>query len=241
MYSEKHIKAVIPQSSPAPVPAVGMIVLSTDFTCERDFRNLAAAHDLQFDLYVNRIHFENPMTVQSLRAMLDDLASVAADILPGYPLDAIVFNCTSASALLGDAAVRNAIQLGKPGIPVLTTAAAGVGHILQAGYKNISLLTPYSLEVSRGLVDYFERGGLNIMSLNYMEIADDRDVAKLTSRAIIDAACAAIDVDVEALFISCTATRASEILPEIEQVTGLPVFSSNHSSFWQAMKILKLA
>jgi maleate isomerase len=46
---------------------------------------------------------------------------------------------------------------------------------------------------------------------------------------------------VEALFISCTATRAAEILPEIEQVTGLPVFSSNHSSFWQAMKILKLA
>ncbi len=241
MYTEQHIKAVIPESSPAPVPAVGMIVLSTDFTCERDFRDLAATHDLQFDLYVNRIHFQNPMTVYSLRAMLDDLTSVAADILPGYPLDAIVFNCTSASALLGDAAVRNAIQLGKPGVPVLTTAAAGVGHILQAGYKKISLLTPYNREISRGLADYFERGGLNIVSLNYMGIADDRDVARLTQSAIIDAACAAIDADVEAMFISCTAMRAAQILPEIEQATGLPVFSSNHSSFWQTMRILKLA
>jgi maleate isomerase len=91
------------------------------------------------------------------------------------------------------------------------------------------------------LADYFERAGLNIISLNYMGIADDRDVARLTQRAIIDAACAAIDADVEAMFISCTATRAAQILPEIEQATGLPVFSSNHSSFWQTMRILKLA
>ncbi len=217
-----------------------MIVLSTDYTCERDYSRLAHEHKLDVDLYVNRIHFENPMTEQSLAAMLEDLGQVAADILPDCELDAIVFNCTSASALLGDAAVSDAVAPGKPNTPVLTTAAASVAHIQQAGHNKVSLLAPYSAVVSRHLADYFERSGLDILSLGYMGIEDDRDVARLSPQAILDAAREAIVPDTEALFISCTATRAAEMLPELERAVGLPVYSSNFCSFWQTMRLVNL-
>lgn len=239
-YSEKRIQSVISGPSSASPPKVGMIVLSTDFTCERDYSRLAHAHKLDFDLYVNRIHFENPMTEQSLAAMLEDLGPIAADILPDCALDAIVFNCTSASALLGDAAVSEAVGLGKPNTPVLTTAGASVAHIQRAGHKKISLLAPYSAVVSRHLADYFARSGLDVLSLSYMGIEDDRDVAHLSPQAILDAAREAIVPDTEALFISCTATRAAEMLPELEQAVGLPVYSSNFCSFWQTMRLVKL-
>jgi len=238
---ERQIQSSISDSPAKPVPKVGMIVLSTDYTCERDFSRLAHSNALDFDLYVNRIHFENPMTEQSLAAMLKDLGPVAADILPGCALDAIVFNCTSASAILGDAAVNEAIARSKPDTPVLTTAGASVAHILQAGHKKVSLLTPYSAEVSRRLADYFEYRGLDVLSLAYMGIADDRDVAHLSSQSIIAAAREAVVRDAQALFISCTATRAAEILPRIEQAVGLPVYSSNYCSFWQTMRLIKLA
>jgi maleate isomerase len=240
-YSEKRIQSVISGPSSPSSPKVGMIVLSTDYTCERDYSRLAHAHNLDFDLYVNRISFENPMTEQSLAAMLVDLGPVATDILPDCTLDAIVFNCTSASALLGDVAVSEAIGRGKPYTPVLTTAGTSVAHILQAGHKKISLLAPYSAVVSRHLADYFEHNGLDVLSLGYMGIVDDRDVARLSTQTILDAAREAIVPGAEALFISCTATRAAEILPQLEQTVGIPVYSSNFCSFWQTMRILKLA
>ena len=74
-----------------------------------------------------------------------------------------------------------------------------------------------------------------------MGIADDRDVARLSPRAILDAARLAVVPGADALFISCTATRATEMLPEIEQAVGLPVYSSNFCSFWQAMQLIGLA
>jgi len=240
IYPEKWVQCIISDSAET-VPKLGMIVLSTDYTCERDFSKMAYANNLNFDMYVNRIHFENPMTEQSLAAMLDDLGPIADDILPDGQLDAIIFNCTSASAVLGDVAVSDAIALGKPDTPVLTTAGASVAHILQAGHQKVSLLAPYTLEVSRHLAAYFEQSGLDIQSLSYMGIADDRDVPRLDSQAIIAAAVEAVVPGSDALFISCTATRAVEILPKIRQAVGMPVYSSNYCSFWQSMKMMKLA
>ena len=39
-------------------PKVGLLALSTDLTIEKDFQ--AICHKLPFDLFVNRIHNENP-------------------------------------------------------------------------------------------------------------------------------------------------------------------------------------
>ena len=119
-----------------------MIALSSDYTCEQDYSRLAQVNNLGFDLYVNHIHFNNPITVQSLAVVLDSLLPVETDMLPGGELDALVFSCTAASA--------------------------SVAQILQAGHKKFSLLVPYELEVNWHLADDFEHSGLDIQSLNYM-------------------------------------------------------------------------
>ena len=48
----------------------------------------------------------------------------AALILPGEDLDAVVYGCTSASVVIGDAAVRAAISAGKPGAAAITPVSA---------------------------------------------------------------------------------------------------------------------
>jgi maleate isomerase len=55
---------------------------------------------------------------------------------------------------------------------------------------------------------------------------------------IIAAAKLAIDDKADALFISCTALRSTEIIPEIERAIGKPVFTSNQSTFEQILHIL---
>ncbi|MBT4975240.1 MAG: hypothetical protein HOM81_06745, partial [Gammaproteobacteria bacterium] len=47
-------------------PSVGLIVLNTDFTFERDFVRMYTEQKPDYDFYFNRIHFANPMTPESL-------------------------------------------------------------------------------------------------------------------------------------------------------------------------------
>ena len=65
-------------------PSVGLIVLNTDFTFERDFVRMYSEQQPDFDFYFNRIHFANPMTPESLAAIGDDLTDTSSGILPGY-------------------------------------------------------------------------------------------------------------------------------------------------------------
>jgi maleate isomerase len=241
MYTNNLIQPILTCQNPSTQPKVGLVVLSTDLTCERDFSMMSQAHGSAFDQYVNRIRFVNPMTQKSLTAMLDDLSAVTADILPSCSLDVVVFCCTSASALIGDQAIQDAILQSKPRAKIITTASASVASLLAKGYKRVSLLTPYNESISQGLANYFIDNGVDVISLTYMDIKDDRDVARLSTEAITAAAKAAVDPSAEALFISCTAMRVAEIKNELEKKLGIPVFCSNHSTFWQTMAAIKLA
>ena len=44
------------------------------------------------------------------------------------------------------------------------------------------------------------------------------------------------DTGAEALFISCTATRAAEVVERLEALTGRPVITSNQAMIWQTMR-----
>ncbi len=74
----------------------------------------------------------------------------------------------------------------------------------------------------------------------YMDMSDDRDVAMLPADEIINAAKAAIHEDADAIFISCTAMRSAEIIPDIEQAVGKPVLTSNQATFDQIKKTIEI-
>jgi len=48
-------------------PKIGLLALSTDLTIERDFNSIC--HKLPLDIFVNRIHNENPLTKENLLKM----------------------------------------------------------------------------------------------------------------------------------------------------------------------------
>ena len=150
----------------------------------------------------------------------------------------VVFNCTSSSSIVGDEAIELAIQESKPTAKVLTTSQAVVKNFKARGFKKVSILTPYSEEVSSLLRDYLQRNGVEIVSSMYMDMSDDRDVAMLPPNEIISAAKAATHDEADALFISCTAMRSAEIIPEIEAAIGKPVFTSNQATFDQISQII---
>jgi maleate isomerase len=213
---------------------IGLIALATDHTSERDFARMRPNDEVA--VYVNRIAYANPTTVENLARMASGLTEAARLILPGEPLDALAYSCTAASVVIGDAAVAEAIHAAKPGVPCITPVAAARAALEALGATRISVLTPYTPEVSETVGRYFSDHGVEVLSLACLGLEDDRVMARLRPEAIMEAAVEAMDPDAEALFISCTALRAAQIAEAIEARLGKPVVTSNQAMMWRALR-----
>lgn len=214
---------------------VGLIILATDHTTEPDFRRMVASD--RIGVYVSRIPYANPTTPENLRKMQPTLTGAAALILPGEELDAICYSCMSASVVIGDEAVTSTIRDAKPGVPVVTPADASVRAFRALGVNRISILTPYLVETSRPVAEYFAGRGFDVASVTCLGMEDDRDMARISPAALVDLAADAIAADAEALFISCTAVRAAGVAAEIERKIGRPMVSSNLASAWRCLRL----
>ncbi|MBD0415127.1 ectoine utilization protein EutA [Oryzicola mucosus] len=214
---------------------IGLIVLATDHTSEPDFRRMVASE--RVGVYVARIPYANPTTPENLRKMQPALTAGAALILPDEGLDAICYSCTSASVVIGDGEIKAAIQSAKPGVPVVTPPLAAVAGLNALGARRISILTPYTIETSRPMADYFSARGFHIDRFTCLGFDDDREMARIATETLSDLAAEAMAGQSEALFVSCTALRAASVVPAIETAIGRPVVSSNQASAWQCLRL----
>lgn len=214
---------------------VGLIILATDHTTEVDFQRLVAGK--RIGVYVSRIPYANPVTPKNLQAMQPSLTAGAALILPDEPLDVVMYSCTSASVVIGDAEVEAAIKVAKPDARVVTPTAASVAGLRALGAKRISILTPYTIETSRPMADYFADLGFDIARFTCLGLTDDREMARIALDELVAFAREATAPDCDALFISCTAVRAASVIAEIEDVVGKPVVSSNFATAWACLRL----
>ena len=214
---------------------IGLIILATDHTTEVDFQRMVANE--RIGVYATRIPYANPVTPENLRAMQPSLTGGAALILPDEPLDVVMYSCTSASVVIGDAQVEAAITAAKPGAAVLTPTAAAVSGLGALGARRISVLTPYTLETSRPMADYFLALGFDIARFTCLGLTDDREMARISPAEIVAFAKEAMAPDADALFISCTAVRAAAVAAEIEAAVGKPVVTSNLATAWASLRL----
>ena len=84
------------------------MALSTDLTIERDFQSIC--HSLPINLFVNRIHNENPLTKENLLKMYDQLESITEKILPGEKINTVAYGCTSGTIAIGEDKIKEKIQ-----------------------------------------------------------------------------------------------------------------------------------
>ncbi|MCA8881445.1 MAG: ectoine utilization protein EutA [Rhodobacteraceae bacterium] len=210
------------------VPRLGVILLATDLTTERDIARTIPPG--RAGVHATRVAYANPTTPENLRRMLPLLAGATELIVPGLPLAAVAFACTAASSVLGDDAVREAVQSVRPGVPVITPAGAARRAFAALGLRRIALLTPYLPETTRPVIDFFETEGIEIMRATCLGIDDDRRMALADDATILAAAEEADHPSAEALFISCTALPAMALAAEIEMRLGKPVVTSNQAS-----------
>lgn len=218
---------------------IGLVALATDHTTEVDFARLLHGQDV--GVYVNRIAYENPTTHENLLRTGPRLAAAAAEILPDEPLDVLVYACTAASVVLGNDTVAEHMNKAKPGVSCVTPSSAAFDAFEALGVKKVSVLTPYTPDVTDTLAAYFSQRSASVVNATCFGLTDDREMARLSRQSIIDGGVAACADEADALFVSCTAVRAAACVEELEDRLGKPVVTSNQAMVWRCMRHLGIA
>ena len=213
---------------------IGLIALDSDVATERDFHAMLPP-DAMF--YTSRIHCINPITVENLRRQGPMLRDAVNLLMPGQRLDAIAYSCTSGTVAIGYEGVAKEIRAaGRPGIPVVTPITSAIAGFAHLGIRRISLMTPYLDSVNQAMRAFLESHGIEVVNIGGFCMADDREMARIPPEAILDAAIEVCDERADALFISCTALRAAEIVERAEAALGRPVLSAIQTLFWQSLR-----
>lgn len=236
------------QSTPAKFPAhlddrpvckrIALVALATDHSSERDFARICDPD--QVGVYTNRITFENPTTRESLLQTGPRLTEAAALILPDEEVDVIAYGCTAASIVLGNDVVTHYLNAAKPNTPCVTPSSAAFDAFTALDAARVSVLTPYSPEVTDELAHYFATHGPEVINASCFGLTDDRQMARISEESIIEAGIAACDPRADALFISCTALRAAICVERIEDRLGKPVITSNQAVIWRCLRLAGL-
>ncbi|KIC07358.1 arylmalonate decarboxylase [Leisingera sp. ANG-M1] len=214
---------------------IALVALATDHTSERDFARICDPD--QIGVYVNRIEFENPTTKETLLKTGPRLTEAAAQILPDEEVDVVAYGCTAASIVLGNDTVTRHLNAAKPDTPCVTPSSAAFDAFAALGAKRVSLLTPYSPDVTDEMAQYFAAHGPEVVNATCFGLTDDRQMARISEDSIIEGAIAACDPQADALFLSCTALRAATCVQRIEDRLGKPVVSSNQAMIWRCLRL----
>ena len=215
-------------------PKVGLLALSTDLTIEKDFNSIC--NRLPFDIFVNRIHNENPLTKENLLKMCEKIKPITEKILPGEKINTVAYGCTSGTIAIGEDKVKEEIQLAKPDCYVTTPITSAIKAFKLMNIKKIAVFTPYPDSVNKTIYEYFSKKNIDVLSFGTFNLDLDADFANIDPKYLSETLINLDTSGADALFISCTALPALEILDEVEKKISKPVFSSNQTLIWDTIR-----
>lgn len=218
----------------APGGRIGVISLATDFNIEQDLRRILPR---DVEIFTSRVRNTNPLTIENLRSMAPGISAAADTILPGTPLDAVIYACTSGTVAIGIDRVSELVRQNRPGVPVSNPVSAALSAFDTLGARRISILTPYTGTVNAEVARLFENQGYEVLNIAGFGFEDDTAMTFIDPDDIVDAALATCDPAADLLFVSCTALRAAAVIERIERELNKPVVSSNQALAWHSLQL----
>ena len=102
--------------------------------------------------------------------------------------------------------------------------------------KKIAVFTPYPESVNKTVFRYFNEKNINIISFSTFNLDLDVDIARVDPKYLCKILTKININNADALFISCTALPALEIIDEVEKKIKKIVFSSNQTLIWDTIR-----
>ncbi|MFT5113387.1 MAG: maleate isomerase [Parasphingorhabdus sp.] len=222
------------------VRRLGLIVLQSDVTIEDEFRYFFEG--IPVSLMVNRIPFENEVTIETLKQMEGHLTTSMSLFPLDAEFDSMGYGCTSGSLHIGDESIAKLVKESRPCESVSNPMLAAITAMRHIGAKNIAYLAPYSEEVSQTMIDEFERHDIHVEVAATFNEKYDKIVGRISPDSIRQASIELVKgQNVDAVFVACTNMKCAHIIPFIEQETGIVATSSNQVLAWHMAQLSGLA
>lgn len=213
---------------------LGFVLISNDTVIEEDMFRLAPAG---VGVHFTRARMPTGCTVENLASMEAGLADAAAELLPEFDLDVVCYGCTSGSVVIGEDNVIRELKRGNPSRKATTLVTGVIEGLKALSAKRIVMGTPYIDEVNSIEAQYFQNLGFDLLNVQGLNLTFDSDITRVTPRYIAEFAQAIDHPDADAIFISCGALRAIDVIDAVEQATGKPVLTSNQGMMWNCLRI----
>jgi maleate isomerase len=216
---------------------LGLIIPSSNSVMEVDFyKNMPP----DISLHVARMYLHDT-TVTGEEEMLDIHFPRALKDLATVIPHAVVFGCTSAGALRGNAYDQELCQriVEVANCHAVSTIASARDALKGRGIKRAAVVTPYIDSLNERIKASLEADGLEVALIAGLGIDYNFAIADVKPGEIISFVLKAIaGQKIDGIFISCTNFRGMDVRERIGQLTGLPVVTSNQAVLEQALNVL---
>jgi maleate isomerase len=220
--------------APNDAPPLGLIVLQTDETIERDMRRLLG----DAPLYVTRVASAPMVTSETLQRMANEISGAASLLPQAAEFSVIGYGCTSGTAQIGPDSIADLVKAGAATQGVTEPVSALIAACNHLGIKHLAFLSPYISEVSECLRDVLTDAGIQSPVFGSFAEGIEEKVVRIDGPSIINAAtdlCANSQVD--GLFLSCTNLRTLDVIAPLEAELNIPVLSSNLVLGWHVAQL----
>ena len=114
---------------------------------------------------------------------------------------------------------------------------ASIAALQSLGARRLAIGTAYIDEVNEVEAKYLTERGFDVLAIHGLNLLHDSEIIRVSPNFIRDFACSIDRPDADAIFLSCGALRAVEVIDEIEQIVGKPVVTSNQALLWHCLKL----
>lgn len=220
-------------------PAIGLLALATDETFEPDMHRLLPFGTVS--IYTARVAHGDDVSLDSLEAMRGPITVAAASLPKAAEFSVIAYGCTSATAVLGEAAVLQAVQSGHETAAVTSPLIALIAACRALGIRSPVIVSPYVRSVAdvvqKGLTD----AGLSVPAMACFNEPHEAQVARLPFDKIAEAAQElGSRNECDGVILSCTNLPTLPLIRPLEAALGKPVLSSNLATAWHIRKLAGL-
>ena len=219
---------------------IGLLVPSTNTTCEPDFYRTISA---ETTVHTHRLWLTNDSGDADAVDRMNAEVEQGARYLKTANVDVVVYGCTTGSFYKGPGYDSEMLELieAASGVPAVATSPAAAEALRSVGAKKISVATPYPDWSNRQLRSYYEKSGFEILNVDGEPVAAKAGPQGINDQhpdTVLEFAPSVCKPEADALFCSCTAWRSFEVVRELERRVGRPVITSNQATVWATLKKL---
>ena len=160
----------------------------------------------------------------------------AADLLGDAAVDAIIWNGTSGAwnGLNADREMCSLISE-RTGVPCSTATLAQLDVLAPAGLTRCGLAVPYTEDVTARIIEVYEGAGVQIVAHASHGVSGNREMAHVSEAVIRELLRRADSPQADCLMLICTGVAGAQLVEEMEQELGKPVFDSVAVALWKGL------